>query len=201
MTKRKFLDKLRLKLSCLPKKEVDERINFYSEMIDDKIEEGILEEQAVFSVGSIDDIFSEIVSDIPITELAKQKIKLKRQLKTWEIVCLIIGSPIWIAIAIAFFAVVFSLYVSFWSVIISFWAVFASFVISAMYGAIAGVVLAIGSEPVLGFSLIGVGLILTGLAIFTYFGCVSLTKVGILLAKKVTLKVKKSFLKKENVDE
>ena len=47
MKKQEFITKLEEKLSRLPKKEVEERLNFYSEIIEDKIEDGLTEEQAV----------------------------------------------------------------------------------------------------------------------------------------------------------
>ena len=41
MTKNEFLEQLRRGLSGLPMEDIDERLNFYSEMIDDRIEEGL----------------------------------------------------------------------------------------------------------------------------------------------------------------
>ncbi len=41
MTKQEFIAELRKGLSGLPKKELEERLTFYSEMIDDRMEEGL----------------------------------------------------------------------------------------------------------------------------------------------------------------
>ena len=51
MTKKEFLSALSRGLSKLPRKEREERVNFYAEMIDDRIEEGMPEPDAVASVG------------------------------------------------------------------------------------------------------------------------------------------------------
>ena len=48
MNKQEFLAQLRKGLSGLPKEDIDERLTFYSEMIDDRMEDGIPEETAVF---------------------------------------------------------------------------------------------------------------------------------------------------------
>ena len=40
MCKQDFLNALEAKLSGLPKKDIEERLNFYEEIIDDRIEEG-----------------------------------------------------------------------------------------------------------------------------------------------------------------
>ena len=60
MTKLEFIDELRKKLSGLPAADVEERLSFYSEMIDDKIEDGCAEDEAVFSIGSIDEISEQL---------------------------------------------------------------------------------------------------------------------------------------------
>ena len=121
MNKQQFLSALCEGLRVLPQEDANERVNFYSEIIDDKIEEGFCEEDAVSSVGSVSEIVSQIISETPITKLAKEKLKPKRRLKTVEIIFLVLGSPIWLSLLVAAFAVVLSVYVSLWSVIISLW--------------------------------------------------------------------------------
>ena len=52
MSKQEFLAQLRKSLSGLPQEDIEERLTFYSEMIEDHIEEGLPEEEAVSAVGS-----------------------------------------------------------------------------------------------------------------------------------------------------
>ena len=59
MTKLEFLSALGKGLSGLPQDEVEERLNFYSEMIDDRMEEGLPEEEAVAQIGAVDEIVDE----------------------------------------------------------------------------------------------------------------------------------------------
>ena len=47
MTKLKFMERLSAGLECLPVEQRKERLTFYSEMIDDYMEEGHTEEEAV----------------------------------------------------------------------------------------------------------------------------------------------------------
>lgn len=123
MSKQEFLAQLRKGLSGLPQDDIEERLTFYSEMIEDRIEEGLSEEEAISAAGSIDEIVAQVVADIPLAKIARERIKAKRRLKAWEIVLLALGSPIWLSLGIAAVAVILSLYVSLWSVIISLWAV------------------------------------------------------------------------------
>ena len=94
MTKNEFLNRLRARLSDLPKSEVEERLGFYSEMIDDRIEEGLSEEAAVTEIGNVETVARQIVSEIPMVKILKDKMKPKRRLRAWEIVLLAVGSPI-----------------------------------------------------------------------------------------------------------
>ena len=74
MSKQEFLVQLRKGLSGLPQDDIEERLTFYSEMIDDRMEEGFSEEEAVSQIGSVDEIVSQIIADIPIMKIAKEKI-------------------------------------------------------------------------------------------------------------------------------
>ena len=100
MDKQEFLSKLRAKLFGLPQKELEERLSFYSEMIDDRIEEGLSEETAVKELGAVYEVAGQIIAEIPLSKLVKERIKPKRALNVWEIVLLAIGSPIWLSLMI-----------------------------------------------------------------------------------------------------
>ena len=63
MTKLKFLLALNERLSSLPRTEVEERLGFYSEMIEDRMEEGLSEEESVACIGSVDEIAAQILSE------------------------------------------------------------------------------------------------------------------------------------------
>ena len=67
MNKIDFLNELENRLSGLPADEVGERLSFYGEMIDDRIEEGMTEEEAVASIGDVETVVNGIVSDIPLS--------------------------------------------------------------------------------------------------------------------------------------
>lgn len=112
MTKKEFLSNLRRRISKLPHTEVKERLGFYSEIIDDKMEEGLSEDAAVAEIGSVVKIASQILADANIVDTAKNK----KPISAWQIVLLIVGSPIWLPILLAAFIVI-------WAVIISIWAV------------------------------------------------------------------------------
>ena len=197
MNKQEFLAQLRKGLSGLPKNDIDERLTFYSDMIDDRMEDGIPEETAVSEIGTASDIVSQIIADISLGKLVKEKIKPKKKLKAWEIILLVLGSPLWLSLLIAAFAVFLSLYVVFWSVIISLWAVFASFVACGFAGVVAGAVFAAGGNGLTGIAVIAAGIVCAGLSAFMFFGCKAATKGILKLTKKFAIWIKNCFIKKE----
>jgi uncharacterized membrane protein len=199
MTKHEFITQLRVKLSGLPEREVEERLDFYAEMIDDCIEDGRTEEEAVAQIGSVDEVASQIVADIPLLAIAKKKIKPARRLKTWEIVLLAVGSPVWVPLLIAAPAVAFALYVSLWAVIVSLWAAFGSLVGGAFAGIAGGLALSMGANVPTGLALVSAGIVCAGLSIFVFFGCKAATRGVVVLAGKTVLTIKRLFIKKEGV--
>ena len=198
MLKQEFLDKLRTDLAGLPKQELEDRLAFYSEAIDDRIECGLSEEEAVLDVGTAGDISAQIISDIPFAKIAKERIKPKRRIGAWEIILLVLGSPIWLSLAIAAFAVILSIYVVLWSLIVAVWAIFASLAACAIGIAFAGVAVAIVDNALVGIAMIGAAIICAGLSIFLFFGCHAATKGIIQLTKNLAFGIKKSFIRKES---
>ena len=166
-------------------------------MIDDRIDEGALEEEAISAIGSVDAIVAQILSDIPLLTIVKHKVKPKRKILAWEIALIALGSPIWLSLLISAVAVIISLYATLWTLIVSLWAVWASFIACSLGGIFAGIVFGFTSNAVSGFFMIGAGIILAGLTIFLFFGCKSATRGAVILTKKMALGIKKIFTKKE----
>lgn len=197
MSRQEFLEQLRKGLSGLPQDDVEERLTFYSEMIDDRMEEGLSEEEALKEIGSVDEIIAQTIAEIPLAKLVKEKMKPKRRLGAWEIVLLVLGSPLWLSLLIAAFAVVFSVYVALWSVIISLWAVEVSLWASVLGCIAAGIIFALTGNGLTGVAIIGASLVCAGLSVFLFFGCKLATKGAAWLTKKMALGIKNCFIKKE----
>ena len=110
---------------------------------------------------------------------------------------LALGSPLWLSLVIAAFAVIFSLYISLWAIIISFWAVFSSLIGCGFGGVIAGIIFAGSGNVLSGIAMLAAGMICAGLSIFMFYGCKAATKGCLILTKKLAAWIRKCFLKKE----
>ena len=190
MSKQEFLAQLRKSLSGLPQEDIEERLRFYSEMIEDHIEEGLPEEEAVSAVGSVDEIAAQAVAEIPLAKIAKERIRPKRRLSAGEIVLLALGSPIWISLGIAAIAVILSLYVS-------LWAVFASFAVCPIGGVLACVIITAGGNVASGSDMLAAGIVCAGLSIFIFYGCKAATAGTLILTRKIAIWFKNCFIKRE----
>lgn len=203
MTKLQFLTALRYKLSGIAQDDAEERLSFYTEMIEDRMEEGLSEEDAVASIGSVEELSAQILADFPsekseqIVTPNSRSFKQKTRLKVWVIILLVLGSPIWLSLAISAFAVLLSLVICLWAAIISLWAVFASLVGCALGCLIGGIVLAALGNGLSGIAVIGGALVCAGISILWFLGCKVATKGVARLTKNATLWIKNCFAKKE----
>ncbi len=197
MNKQEFLAELRRGLSGLPRDDIEERLSFYGEMLDDRMEEGLTEEEAVSAAGPVDEIVRQTVAYIPLAKIAKERIRPKRRLRAWETVLLVLGSPVWLSLGIAAAAAVFAVYAAMWALIIALWAVFGALAVCAV-GSVPGcIIFAAGGSVASGLALLGGGLVCAGLSVFMFFGCKKAT-VGIMsLTKKFAIWIKNCFKGKE----
>ena len=183
MNKQDFLAKLQKGLSHLTEEEREGRLSFYSEMIDDRVEEGLTEEEAVAEIGSIDSVIVQTYTEAEPAPEKTVEVSNKRRMKAWEIVLIILGSPLWVPLLIAAIAIMLSLYAVLWSLVISLWAVFASVAACVIGGLAGGTIIAISGNVTTGIALIGAGIACAGLSIFLFFGCLFATKGSVWLTK------------------
>lgn len=197
MDKREFLARLEAGLRGLPPEDLAEHLSFYEEMIEDRMEDGLTEAEAVAGIGPVEDIVQQIVAETPLRKIVRERMRPERKMRGWEIVLLALGSPIWLSLLISAFAVLLSVYVVIWSVIVSLWAVDLALLVSSAAGVLAGVVLICKGSVLTGLAAIGAGLMCLGLSIFLFYGCLAATKGAVMLTKKIALWIKSLFLRKE----
>ncbi|MBO4327764.1 MAG: DUF1700 domain-containing protein [Clostridia bacterium] len=196
MNKKEYIEKLEKALSGLPRSDVEERLAFYEEMIDDRIEEGMSEEEAVAGAGDIDSIVSQTIADVPLTRIIKENTSGDRRLKWWEIALLILGFPLWFPLLIAAGAVLLSIYIVIWALIISLWAIEVSLWACALGGLVIAVIYFASGKTFAGIALLGAALLCAGLSIFMFFACIGASKGILRLTKKAASKFKALFIRK-----
>lgn len=196
MKKLDFLLALENALSQLSEEDQRSSIEYYAEFIDDRVDDGMTEAEAVASLGSVDKIAEQILMDMPLSKLVKNKVRSRRPLLIWEIVLLILGLPLWFPILIAVLAIILAVYVSLWSVVIALYAVFVSLACSGIGILLGGIIMCIFSGIPQGLFLAGAGLICGALALFFLPVCNLAAKGIIWVGKKILLGIKSCFVRK-----
>lgn len=194
MKKQEFLASLRSKLQGLPSSDIDERISFYSEMIDDRMDEGKTEEEAVNEIGSVDDVVRDIAKDTPLVKLVKEKMKPKRRIRPWEIVLLVLGFPLWFPLLITFFVLIFVFWIVIWVMAIVTYAVEIAFAATSVAGLIAFVAYFLNGQT--NFTALGAAIMCAGAAMLMVFACIGATKGSIALTKSIITGIKMLFIRK-----
>lgn len=200
MSKQEFLDRLEAGLSGLPNDEIVERLAFYNEMIDDRVEEGLSEEDAVTQIGSVAKIVEQTVAEISVAKIIRERVKPNRRLQAWEIILLVLGFPVWFSLLIAVCAVLLSVYTVIWALLLSLWAVNVACAVASFGGLAAGIARICQGEGLQGLAIIGVGLALAGLSILLFFGCKAVTAAALHTTKKVALSIKSRCIRKESAE-
>lgn len=211
MNKEQFLLQLGEKLASLPYSEVRRSLDFYKEIIDDRIEDGMTEEEAVTSLESIDVIAERIILDnTPLPTLVKARVHQEKQQRAqdphkhsnsgWIILLLILGFPLWFALLATMGVVVLACYIVLWSLILTLFSIVLSLGLSALICLIAAfIVLPFNGLSTL--ACLGAGLLLAGLTLLSWFpailGAKGLVFLTGKLGKALGRSIKSLFIRKE----
>ena len=169
MDKKAYLDRLDELLDCLPKDKRAEARSFYEEAIDDRMEDGMSEEEAVAAMGSAEIAAEVILGELPAVPRAVAKTRRKSRVLLW--VLAIAGSVVWVPLGLAFVVAAVAVYLSIWIAAACIWIAAASFVLAlplglylAWCGIMEGLFAFAFAQAGMGFVFGGLGLIVFNLA-------------------------------------
>lgn len=192
MTKQEFLEKIKNGIKNLPKEDTEKYLQYYSEIIDDRIEEGMDESESVSAMGDVDLIISDILKDknYSVENLEKtfyNNTKYARKERTKTLIIVLLTFPLWISLA----AIVFSVAVSVFSVIIGLYATSFALGVSAIVCIALSVLLMFKGIAFMQILMIlGGFLVCLGVAIILFIISHYFTKLIVKLYKKIFQKLK-----------
>ena len=186
MKKEEFLTCVAEGLAGLPQEDIDRWLDYYREMLDDRVEDGIPEESAVAMIGTPDEVAKKIIAETPLPRLIKARVEPVRHKPAWVIVLLVLGAPLWLSLLITALAVVFAVYVTLWSVMLALFATGIGLLAGCLGGVIGFFVMLFGGNPAQAWLLLGGALICGGAGALLCLSLGSLTK-GILKCGKAIL--------------
>ena len=179
MTKQLFLNELAAALHSLPREERYRTLGYYDELIDDRMEDGQSEEDAVESLGSPEQVAREILGEEePAPSTSKGR-------KVWLIVLLVLGFPLWGSLLVTAAVVLLCVFLCLF--LPAF--VLGVMALSLLAGAVLGVV---GTPFLIADTGLAAGLFQLGLAV-GMLGLAALCAVGFWYTGKATAKAGKAL--------
>lgn len=184
MNKQEFLAALARELEPLPREERYKTLNYYDELIDDRLEDGQEEEAVIQSLGDPKAVAEELLGE------EEQPLAPGRGLRVWVIVLLVLGFPLWGSLLVTAAVVLLCVFLCLF---------LPAFVLGVMaLSFLAGAVLGVVGTPFLiaevGLSAggLGAGLFQLGLAV-GMLGLAALCAVGFWYTGKATAKAGKAI--------
>ena len=196
MTKADFLQLLERALAQLPEEERRANLEYYSELLDDMIEEGMTEEEATAKLGSPAQIAENILQEMPLGKLVSTRMKPKKGWTPLAIVLVVVGSPIWGPLLLVAAVVVLALFASIWALGVAVVAVVVGLAVAVVAAPIIAIRAAVLTMPA-GLVLLGGGLVLLGLCVLGGLMAVELCKLLWQLTVWLAHKIKGLFIRKE----
>lgn len=185
MNKEEYLVKLRQALTDIAISNVESRIEYYSEMIDDRIEDGMSEEEAVNSMESIESIIETSRMEKPMPVLVKEKVQKSKEAAEEKghgalwVVLAIIGFPIWLPLLLVFGGIILVLYILLWVLVFVCFSVELAVAASAL-GCLALPFLTFGNLTVPSVMMcVGGVFLFAGMAILLWKPIIYLSKVSV----------------------
>ncbi len=207
MNKEEFLKKLTEELSHIPPEEIVKAIGYYKESIEDRVDDGMSEEEAVRSLGNFDEIIKNIEEEVPLGSVVKDKFKKKVNdskesnlgKKALLAIMVIFTSPIWITILAVLISIILGFYIGIWGLFIGVIATYFGLIVASFVVGVYGIIALFTEGFLIGLLLVGVGLILLGIAIAFALPMFWIIKEWVKLNLLPFKKLKKMIMKKEKV--
>ncbi|HIY82410.1 DUF1700 domain-containing protein [Rubneribacter sp.] len=167
-SKQAYLEALRRELASLPAAEADKSVAFIEEMIDDRMEDGATEAEAVAALGSPAEVARSIAAELPPIPGAVAKLKTGSRAANW--VLAVVLSPLWVPLAAAAALTAASVYLTIWALALSVWLLAIGLLLGGPLGLGTLAYCWIIGMPVVGLWQLGGGLLCFGLGVFCLFG-------------------------------
>lgn len=197
MRKEEYLDRIRQLLQSLPQEDLERSLAFYAESIEDRMEDGMSEEEAVASMESPEDAANAILMDQSLPTLVKVRVRNRRKISALEIILLVLGFPLWFPLLLTFLILGFTFILLAWVLVLVPASVCLALALSAI-AMLFGGALSITKIALPALLMApGAALILAGLAILAGFLVLGTVKLAAKFSKGLVRGLKALLIRKE----
>lgn len=163
MNKEEYLIQIKSRLKGFSQEDIDKHLDYFSEMIDDRVEDGLSEEEAVAQMDTPEEAVNQIIEDVPLTKMIENKITQKHKLETWQIILIVLGSPLWLGLLLGAFGILFGFLATLGGIVFAYYAVVFSLGLAGVLSVIVSVASLFVAKYTFGAFCFGAGLICIGL--------------------------------------
>ncbi|WP_300857570.1 DUF1700 domain-containing protein [uncultured Clostridium sp.] len=192
MTKSTFIENLRVLLKSINEDERNKFISYYEEIFDDYMENGFTEEEVINKIGSPESIANSILEEQDSLNIKVPSFNSK----ILNTVLLILGFPLWGSLLLTVALIILSIYIIIFCVPFTTGVMSVSFFGAGLFGVIASLFLMFDGLA-LGIVQLGVCISLIGASILLGIITLYVSKKVMSITSKLTLKIVKSFKRKE----
>ena len=196
MNREEFLSAVEARLAGLSGADIEKSLDYYREMIDDRIEDGMSEQEAVAAMGTPEEAARQILEDTPLPKLVKARLRPQRTLQIWEIVLLVLGSPVWLPLVLTATVLVLTVYILLLAALLIFYSLVFSCCLYGVLSVPAFMVSCTTGRPIHGMLVLGSGLVFAGIAVLLFKPSVAAARGTAAVAKAATRGIKRMFIRK-----
>ncbi len=199
MKKQEFLNELAAALHNLPREERYRTLSYYDELIDDRMEDGQNEEEAVSGLGDPESVAREILG-----EEEEAPVSTGTGRRVWVIVLLVLGFPLWGSLLLTGLCLLLTLYILLFVPVIVLVGLALGFLAAALLGMVGTPFLVLdvgilsGGLPA-GLFQLGMAVALLGLSVLSAVGLYYTTKGIVRVSKWIWRWLWRSLTKKGRV--
>ena len=179
MNKQEFLAALARELEPLPREERYQTLNYYDELIDDRLEDGQEEEAVIQSLGDPKAVAQELLAG------EDELLVPNRGLRVWLIVLLVLGFPLWGSLLVTAAVVLLCVFICLCIPVFTLGVLALSLLAGAVLGAV-------GTPFLIADTGLAAGLFQLGLAV-GMLGLAALCSVGFWYTGQATVKAGKAL--------
>ncbi len=167
MLKQDFLNDLSRQLCHLKPYQIEKAVNYYSGIIDGRMENGMSEEEAVSAFGSVEKAALEFIR----SGYGEEKHRISNKIKSMPTVSRLISSTLLVFVC-------YLLVIAVWVVVSSVLAVVAALFLGGILGILGGAVMCFSSALPVGLCIIGAALVLTAISLLVIGPARALIKIA-----------------------
>lgn len=197
MNRQDFLTRLAAALASLTDGEVHKILVYYDEIISDRMEDGMTEQEAVESFGSVSALAQRILAETPLAQRVAAKAQTKN--KGVLILLLAVTAPVWLPLLFAGGGVLLGVLGTLFGLAVALVAVFASFAIASVGCIIVGIARFATLGVASGLFALGAGMIFAALTVFGWFMMVGGVQGMMRVLRALYRKIALLFRRKEAV--